>query len=268
MAVAAFMFVLPASALDLGDVRVNARFLTDRMAFELKLNERQYNDLYEINFDFFNNVDPYVTALSRADARAMDVYYRYLDERNDDLRWILSNAAYVKFMSIDYFFRPIYALNNVCYVRIYKVYPDRRFFYYGLPAHYYSYRGAHGRRSCGGVSYYKKNFRKHYNHKVYAGHYQCRPEHRPHDFGRPGPSVRPPKPVSPSPRPASPVPQVRPSKPQPPVVVRPHKRDDKHDKYERHDKRKEEVINKRKGRVDRSSRRASDESSVRLIREM
>ena len=44
MAVAAFMFVLPAGAFDLGDVRVNARFLTDRMAFELKLNERQYND--------------------------------------------------------------------------------------------------------------------------------------------------------------------------------------------------------------------------------
>ena len=36
----------------LGDFRVNARFLTDRMAFELHLNSNQYNDLYEINYDF------------------------------------------------------------------------------------------------------------------------------------------------------------------------------------------------------------------------
>ena len=263
MAVAAFIYVLPAGALDLGDVRVNARFLTDRMAFELKLNERQYNDLYEINFDFFNNVDPYVSALSRADARAIDVYYRYLDERNDDLRWVMSSSAYVKFMSIDYFFRPIYAVNNVCYVRIYKVYPDRRFFHYGLPVHYYSYRGAHGRKYCGGVSYYKKNFRKHYNHKVYAGYYQCRPEHRPHDFGRPAPSARPSLPVCPPQRPVPHARPVCPSKPVPPAVSRPPKHDSKHDRYDHRDKRKLET-RKSKERIDRSSTRKSREA----IREM
>lgn len=263
MAVAAFIYVLPAGALDLGDVRVNARFLTDRMAFELKLNERQYNDLYEINFDFFNNVDPYVSALSRADARAIDVYYRYLDERNDDLRWVMSSSAYVKFMSIDYFFRPIYAVNNVCYVRIYKVYPDRRFFHYGLPVHYYSYRGAHGRKYCGGVSYYKKNFRKYYNHKVYAGYYQCRPEHRPHDFGRPAPSARPSRPVCPPQRPIPHARPVCPSKPVPPAVSRPPKHDSKHDRYDHRDKRKLET-RKSKERIDRSSTRKSREA----IREM
>ncbi len=42
MAIAAVLFAMPARAFDLGDVRVNARFLTDRMAFELKLNQRQY----------------------------------------------------------------------------------------------------------------------------------------------------------------------------------------------------------------------------------
>lgn len=267
MAVAAFIFVLPASAFDLGDVRVNARFLTDRMAFELKLNQRQYNDLYEINFDFFNNVDPYVSALSRAEARAMDAYYRYLDERNDDLRWVLSSAAYVKFMSIDYFFRPIYAVNNVCYVRVYKVYPDRRFFYYGLPAHYYSYKGAHGRVHCGGISYYKKNFKKHYNHKVYVGHYQCRPEYRPHDFGRPNPAVRPSRPVCPPAKPLPPAKPVRPNKPVPPSATRPPKHDhDKHDRYERHENRKE--VRKSKERIDRSSTRKSRDVSSRSVREL
>ena len=36
--------LLPVSASGLGDIRVNARFLTDRMAFELHLNQNQYND--------------------------------------------------------------------------------------------------------------------------------------------------------------------------------------------------------------------------------
>lgn len=257
MAVAALIVAVPADAFDLGDVRVNARFLTDRMAFELNLNQRQYNDLYEINFDFFSNVDPYVDALARANARAMDMYYRYLDERNDDLRWILSNAAYVSFMAIDYFFRPIYAMNNVCYIRVYKAYPDRKFFYYGLPAHYYSYRGAHSRAHCGGVSFYKKNFRKHYNHKVYAGNYQCRPEHRPHDFGRPDPSVRPQRPLPPPSRPVTP-PSARP----------PKDNHGKHDRYERRESVKPGKETKNRKSADRKSNRSAREASRRNVRDL
>ena len=127
---------LPANASSLGDIRVNARFLTDRMAFELNLNQSQYNDLFEINFDFLSGVDPYLTGMACADAAALDAYYRYLDERNDDLRWILSSSAYTRFLAIEYFFRPIYAMNNVCYLRVYKVYPNRSFFYFGRPVHY------------------------------------------------------------------------------------------------------------------------------------
>jgi hypothetical protein len=90
---------LPANASSLGDIRVNARFLTDRMAFELNLNQSQYNDLFEINFDFLSGVDPYLTGMACADAAALDAYYRYLDERNDDLRWILSSSAYTRFLA-------------------------------------------------------------------------------------------------------------------------------------------------------------------------
>lgn len=140
---------LPANASSLGDIRVNARFLTDRMAFELNLNQSQYNDLFEINFDFLSGVDPYLTGMACADAAALDAYYRYLDERNDDLRWILSSSAYTRFLAIEYFFRPIYAMNNVCYLRVYKVYPNRSFFYFGRPVHYLTYHGAHSRRFTG-----------------------------------------------------------------------------------------------------------------------
>lgn len=46
-------------------------------------------------------------------------------------------------------FRPIYAMNNVCYLRVYKVYPNRSFFYFGRPVHYLTYHGAHSRRFTG-----------------------------------------------------------------------------------------------------------------------
>ena len=121
----ALCLAAPAVASGLGDIRVNARFLTDRMAFELNLTQTQYNDLYEVNYDFFSGIDPYVSAMARQEAYALDAYYRYLDERNDDLRWVLSSAEYVRFMALEYFFRPVYVLNRVCSLRIYQVYPNR-----------------------------------------------------------------------------------------------------------------------------------------------
>ena len=75
---------LPANASSLGDIRVNARFLTDRMAFELNLNQSQYNDLFEINFDFLSGVDPYLSEAQQlyaaTDAWACVEIYNYLDD--------------------------------------------------------------------------------------------------------------------------------------------------------------------------------------------
>lgn len=163
---------LPASASRLGDIRVNARFLTDRMAYELRLSNRQYDDIFEINYDFFYNVDPYIDGMSYGDPYALDMYYRYLDERNDDIRWVLSRRHYVRFMSLEHFFLPIYAVNRICYVRIYNVYPNRTHFYYGRPSHYYSYHGGHCRHHHGGISFYQTHYKNHYRHSVYKGNYQ------------------------------------------------------------------------------------------------
>ena len=183
---------LSGRASGLGDFRINARFLTDRMAFELHLSTDQYNDLYEINYDFLNNVGPYLSGIAIADSRALDAYYRYLDERNDDLRWVLSNAEYVRFMGIEYFFRPIYALNSVCYLRIYQVYPNRNYFYFGPPRHYLTYRGGHCRAHFGGASFYRRNYPIRYRHPVYSRPCRISPQLRPKDFARPKPGNRPP----------------------------------------------------------------------------
>ena len=158
--------------------------------------------------------------MARADAAALDAYYRFLDERNDDLRWILSSPEYVRFMGIEYFFRPVYALNNICYLRIYKVYTDYDYFYFSRPVHYLTYRGAHARCHFGGASYYRRHFTGRYHHPVYTGFYRCRDDFRKHDF-RPGLHPHPQKVPRPDvihrPAPPKPLP-VRPGRPGRPVM--------------------------------------------------
>lgn len=178
------MAVIPAKAIGLGDLRINARFLTDRMAFELNLDSRQYDALYEINYDFLNGVDGYVDELGYADSRAMEAYYRYLDERNDDLRWILSRLEYERFMRLDYFYRPLYLSDNRCTLRIYSIYPNRTHFYYDRPSHYYSYRGAHSRRYFRGNGYYRNFYRHDNGFRIYGGNYRVAREHWSRDFSR------------------------------------------------------------------------------------
>lgn len=227
----ALCLAAPAVASGLGDIRVNARFLTDRMAFELNLTQTQYNDLYEVNYDFFSGIDPYVAAMARQEAYALDAYYRYLDERNDDLRWVLSSAEYVRFMALEYFFRPVYVLNRVCSLRIYQVYPNRSFFYFGRPAHYLTYCGGHSRRHLGGRSFYRARHPKVYRHPVYAGNFHSRSDFRKHDFapGRPpqkGPGYHftPARPSRPEAGPAHKPgkrPAVKPSRPDKKPAVRP-----------------------------------------------
>ena len=37
-------------------IRKETRFLTDKMAYELNLSTGQYNDVYEINYDFIYSI--------------------------------------------------------------------------------------------------------------------------------------------------------------------------------------------------------------------
>ena len=75
-------------------VRKETRFLTDKMAYELNLNTAQYNDVYEINYDFISGVRYLMDDVLRGEEWALNRYYDYLDVRNDDLRWVLSSRQY------------------------------------------------------------------------------------------------------------------------------------------------------------------------------
>lgn len=203
---------LPAmGAMSIGKMRQNTRFLTDRMAYELGLSPQQYDDVYEVNYDFINNVRYLMDDVVRGYEYALDRYYDFLDVRNDDLRWILSSAQYRRFMGAEHFYRPIYAHENKWKFRIYLVYNNVNFFYYGKPHHYTTYCGGHYRTHFNNVSYYKTHCRDRYRHAVYDGHFRIRHDkvtydtHRHRDFNvaaRPHkPQARPGRPSGESHRP-------------------------------------------------------------------
>ena len=83
-------------------IRENARFLTDRMAYELNLTPQQIEDCYEINYDFIASINPIMDEVVYGYPEYIDRYYNYLDYRNDDLRYIMTEAQYLAFMSLDY----------------------------------------------------------------------------------------------------------------------------------------------------------------------
>lgn len=183
-------------AMSINRMRQNTRFLTDRMAYELKLSPQQYDDVYEVNYDFINNVRYLMDDVVRGYDYALDRYYDFLDVRNDDLRWILSSTQYRRFMGMEHFYRPIYAHENKWQFRIYTVYNNVNFFYFGKPRHYTTYCGGHYRTHFNNISYYKTHYHHRYRHDVYDGRYRIRHDrgtydtHRHRDFNV---AVRPPR---------------------------------------------------------------------------
>ncbi len=145
-------------AMSLSDIRHEARFLTDRMGHELGLSNRQYNDVYEINFDFLYQVNEVIDDVVFGYDDAVDYYYYLLDVRNEDLMYVLRNGQYRKFVKRDYFYRPIYMVGRTWGMRIWNRYTDRDYFYFSIPAIYHTYSGAH--------------YRIHFAHSFYADRYQ------------------------------------------------------------------------------------------------
>lgn len=186
---------LPAmGAMSMSKMRQNARFLTDRMAYELNLSPMQYDDVYEVNYDFIDNVRYIMDDVVRGYGYAVERYYEFLDYRNDDLRWILSSSQYRRFMGVDYFYRPIYTTSRNWLFRIYQVYRDVNHFYYAKPHHYKTYKGGHYRTHFGHVSFYKNHRKEHYKHDFYKGdirvHRNDKPKDRPKVNNRPAPERR------------------------------------------------------------------------------
>ena len=184
------------AAMSNSKVRKETRFLTDKMAYELNLNTAQYNDVYEINYDFISGVRYLMDDVLRGEEWALNRYYDYLDIRNDDLRWVLSRRQYSRFMHGAYLFRPIYVSGGHWSFRIYVTYTNPNHFYYPRPYHYRTYCGGHNRVHYHNVSYYRGR----HNYPTYNGSFRIRDNKSYHtsrrsDFGsvhiRPNSGTRP-----------------------------------------------------------------------------
>jgi hypothetical protein len=139
-------------------IRTETRFLTDKMRYELNLDNNQYNDVYEINYDFFYAVRGIMDDVAYGDSWATDSYYEALNRRNDDLRYVLDTYQYEKFINRDYFARPFYSDNGTWGLQVYFNYGPN-VYYYSCPTIYSTYFGNHYRND----GYYMSR----YNHNIY-----------------------------------------------------------------------------------------------------
>ena len=134
---------LSTMAMSYEQARDRALFLTDKMAYELNLNDEQYEAAYEVNLDYLMSISTYD-----------DLYGTYWTRRNLDLSYILFDWQYNAFCSAAYFYRPLIWTNGVWRFSIYVRYPNRTYFYFGRPAFYATYYGGHSWHRNGGRSWY------------------------------------------------------------------------------------------------------------------
>jgi hypothetical protein len=148
-------------ALSTSTLRNHARFLSDRMAYELDLSAAQYDDVYEINFDFLYSANRIMDDVVFGYRDAIEQYYTLLDIRNEDLNYVLTSRQYRDFLAAEYFYRPVYSTGKTWSFRIYTIYHNRTFFFYDAPRHYKTYLGEHSRRIYNRpVSYYSHRYEK------------------------------------------------------------------------------------------------------------
>ncbi|MBR1463270.1 MAG: hypothetical protein IJ604_07845 [Prevotella sp.] len=130
-----------AKAMTYSEARAEALFLTDKMAYELRLSNAQYDAVYEINLDYM------LTLMVRD-----DIFSTAWARRNSDLRYVLTIYQYEVYQDTRYFYRPVYWSDNMFTFRIYGMYRDRdRFYTTYRPIGLREYRGGH---NVGSVSYY------------------------------------------------------------------------------------------------------------------
>lgn len=125
------IFTMRMMAFSYEDAREQAWYLTDKMAYELNLTPDQYDRAYEINLEYFLNVN------HRRDIRGI-----YWDYRDMDLRCILYDWQYTLYRSMTYFYRPISWRSHRFYFSIFSHY-GRDYYYYARPEIYYVYTGGY-----------------------------------------------------------------------------------------------------------------------------
>lgn len=124
-------------------IRNNARFLTDRMAYTLGINNPLLlDDIYRINYDYICGINDYLDDIALG--YRYDDYEWLCEERDYALRMLLGDMIWNRLITYDYFYRPIIFENRRWRFGIYAYDYNRTHFYFGVPRYYNSgYRGGH-----------------------------------------------------------------------------------------------------------------------------
>ena len=175
---------LSSFALIYDEAREQAWFLTDKMAYELNLTSQQYDAVYQINLEYFLNVNT-----------PNDVMGSYWTFRKMDLQYVLADWQFNLFTAMSYFLTPIQWTSR-WYFPILTRYRTG-YYFYDRPSLYYDWRGGLwiGRRPGSMSPFYDRRFthnghglRDRYNH---GGHHLSPTPHGPGHGPGPGPGPRP-----------------------------------------------------------------------------
>lgn len=145
-------------AVDDKQIREEARFVADKMAYQFNMDNDQLADVYEINYDFLKAIYPLTDALIAGDEKAITQYYVFLDRRNTDLVWLMNAEMYTAFLSMENLFRPVYVKNGTVQLRIYDAHNKGKFFK-GKPKGYSKYNGEHGFSKYPKNSFYQGRYK-------------------------------------------------------------------------------------------------------------
>ena len=127
---------ISANAMSYSMAKNEALFLSDKMAYELNLTNAQYDAVYEINLDYLMSVNG-----------RDDVFGIWWNRRNTDLKYVLNAWQYEKYMSLNYFYRPLSWNSGTWSFSIYSRYSNRNHFYKARPSVYVTYKGGNNRKS-------------------------------------------------------------------------------------------------------------------------
>lgn len=134
--------VMNAQPMSYNAIRNNARFLTDRMAYTLGINDPYLiDDMYRINYDFICGVNDYLDDVALG--YRYDDYMSICDYRDYALRSLLGDIIWSRLMGYDYFYRPIIFENYRWRFSIYAFDNLRTHYYCSIPTYYNTYRGGH-----------------------------------------------------------------------------------------------------------------------------
>ena len=132
-----------AQSMSIAAMRSNARFLTDRMAYTLGINDPfLIDEIYRINYDYIWGVNEYLDDVALGYYH--DDYMAVVAARDAALRNLLGVRLWNRIVNYSYFYRPIVFANHGWRFSIYDYdrYGVNRF-YYHAPRPLMTYTGGH-----------------------------------------------------------------------------------------------------------------------------